>query len=125
MNTRFSFRTNGIYVRQAEGEPFSRFIRFYIEDLEKDQADNYLLMGTFSGAAREGEPALREGAEGTGRIDFHVDDNDGTEVFWYGAGESHCIITVYNQGASVLFTRTHPEQPKQTEEYTFQGFEES
>ncbi|MEI6950061.1 hypothetical protein V9K67_22940 [Paraflavisolibacter sp. H34] len=123
MNTRFSFRTNGIYVRRADGEPDPHFLRFFMEDPERDQADNYLLMGTLRNGARNGGKSLQEGAEGTERIDFHIDDNDGTEVFWYGSDESHCIVTVYNEGQSVLFTRTHPERPKQTFEFTFQGFE--
>jgi hypothetical protein len=53
---------------------------------------------------------------------FHFDDNDETEIYWYDADGWHCIITVQNEGRSIILTRTHAKFKKESVEYEFHPF---
>jgi hypothetical protein len=122
MNTHFSLRTDGFYLKKMPGDPSYSFIKLFMEQPGNDHANNYLLMGTAKGNLEEVlETVKQNGHVHTKQISFHIDDNDETEIYWYDDGW-HFIITGQNEGRSIILTRTHARHKKESIEYEFHPF---
>jgi hypothetical protein len=101
------------------------FIKLFIEQPGNDLANNFLLMGLAKGSLKEVlETVKQNGASNAEKISFHIDDNDETELYWYADDGWHFIITVQNQGRSIILTRTHAQLKKTSMEYEFHPFAE-
>jgi hypothetical protein len=97
------------------------FIKLFIEQPGNDQANNYLLMGIAIGSIKEVLKTVQENGNAE-HILFHFDDNDDTEIYWYDPDGWHCIITVQNEGRSIILTRTHALHKRVSTEYEFHPF---
>lgn len=126
MNMHFDLRTDGIYLRKSIDQSAYHFIKLFIEKPGSDQADNFLLMGTVAGEMKEVLKTVQENGNGNSdRIPFRFDDNDDTEIYWYGPDDWHYMITVHNKGQSIMLTRTHAKHKRESSEYVFHPFKES
>jgi hypothetical protein len=125
MNTHFSLKTDGVYLRKISDEPSYHYFRFFIVDPGNDNANNKLLMGTVTGEPKQVLSSIKENHAQIVNVSFRFDDYDETEVYFWAADEWHCIITVHNEGNSIIFTRTHAQKKKQTSEYIFHQFDHS
>ena len=122
MNTHYNIRTDGVYLRKVPHDTSYQFIRLFIDEPGNDNANNYLLMGTLNGEEKQVLRSVQEGSMENGRITFRFDDYDDTEVYWRTSDDFHCMITVHNEGNSIIYTRTHPKRRKETCEYVFHPF---
>ncbi|MCU7550330.1 hypothetical protein OCK74_14505 [Chitinophagaceae bacterium LB-8] len=120
MNTHFSLRTDGFYLRKMPDNTSYSFIKLFIEEPGNDHANNYLLKGTVKGSLKEVLDVMEENGEmNAEHISFHIDDNDETEIYWYADNGWHFMITVQNEGRSIILTSTHPQHKRISTEYEF------
>lgn len=121
MNTHFSFRTDGSYLQKMPEDSSYNFIKLFIEQPGNDHAKNYLIMGKVMGSLKDVLEIVKQNDQGE-QITFHIDDNDETELYWYADDGWHFIITLQNEGKSIILTRTHARHKKESAEYEFYSF---
>lgn len=123
MNNHFSLRTDGSYLKKVSDDPSYHFIWFKVLDPNNGHANNNLVMGSASGMLRQVLTSIKEENIGDAvHIPYRFDDNDDSEVYWYTEDDWHCIITVHNEGNSVIYTKTHAKHKRQSAEYVFHHF---